>query len=383
MTAGWQHGYSLDELRAYRHHFDAHDDGLTLGAFSKVTDAQIADWLDRGRLMQGDGYLLATRRTRKHGTLTDFTRRTVCQIPTGTLRIDRFAGDPTEPIRRADSRDVPLLVRGWVEKDADLLEHAGLTRIATKITAASELVGYWTNTLSAEPLPLPDYPGIVELPTRYNPDDLWQEINAAGLPLVEHYSTYNRRHSWHACALRGYGDERMVEKPAEMSRAWKAEHPHLLERGCQWTPLATQLPHCTALARSLARGYDDRLQRVRLMLLDADGGELTRHADITDPDAGTANGCYLRIHCPIVTHPACTFTSWDLDGIPHRMHLAAGAAWYLDTRKPHAARNPTPTARLHLVVDVEGAPHLRARLATAAGAWQAGGQGAQTLGQQD
>lgn len=380
----WAQGYALEDLRKLRHHFDAHDDGLILGAFSKVTDATIADWLSRGRLAHTGECVWAWRRIAKHGTLTDFTGRTVCQIPNGTIRIDRFAGNPTGPIHHHSgallSRATPLLVRGWVEKDADVLEAAGLHRIATKITAASELVGYWTNTLPADPLPLCDYPGIATLPLRYDPAELQAEVRALGtLPWVEHYSTYNRARTWKALSLRGYGDSRTIEKPAEMSRGWKAEHPDWQRWTLDWTALATRLPLCTSLVRSLARGYDGAIQRVRLMRLDPDGGELTRHADITDPEAGTRNGCFMRVHLPIWTDPRCQFTSWDLGGIPHRTHLTAGTAWYLDTRKPHAARNPASTTRLHLVADIEGAPHLRAHLAKQAGAWQHGEQRARAL----
>jgi hypothetical protein len=40
--------------------------------------------------------------------------------------------------------------------------------------------------------------------------------------------------------------------------------------------------------------------------------------------------------------------------------MAAGEAWYLDTRKPHTARNDGAAERIHVVADVEASPALLA-----------------------
>jgi aspartyl/asparaginyl beta-hydroxylase (cupin superfamily) len=38
--------------------------------------------------------------------------------------------------------------------------------------------------------------------------------------------------------------------------------------------------------------------------------------------------------------------------------MAPGEAWYLDTRKPHTARNDGEEPRVHLVIDAEATPDL-------------------------
>src|SRR5690606_41828528 len=104
-------------------------------------------------------------------------------------------------------------------------------------------------------------------------------------------------------------------------------------------------------------------QRIRFMRLAGAGGELTRHADITDPEAGTADGCIARLHIPVRTSPGCLFRSWALDGREHRLHMPERGLSYIDTRKPHAVINPASVERIHLVADAISGPGLRALLA--------------------
>jgi hypothetical protein len=88
------------------------------------------------------------------------------------------------------------------------------------------------------------------------------------------------------------------------------------------------------------------------MRLRAKDGELSRHADITDREAGTANGFVSRLHVPIRTSPAVTFYGWGARGNKLERNLPQGALCYLDQRKPHAVRNTDPTVdRVHLVID--------------------------------
>jgi len=176
---------------------------------------------------------------------------------------------------------------------------------------------------------------------------------------VDHYSSYNKRRSWHAVALRSFGgDAAFIEKPAEMSKAWKAEHADSLAWTARDTPLMRQLPALAELAHQIPGGK----QRVRLMRLTA-GGELSRHADITDKEAGIQTGKVARIHIPLISNEACRFQSWRLDGLgADDVFMQPGRAWYLDTRKPHAARNAGRDARVHLVIDAMASPALRALL---------------------
>ena len=166
---------------------------------------------------------------------------------------------------------------------------------------------------------------------------------------AQHYSSYNKRRSWTAMALRGFGDEAFVEKPAEMSRRWREQHPEMLRARCADTPLRARLPAVEPILSALG---SPRLERVRLMALDPGGGELARHADLTDHDAGLARHQLCRIHVPLETNPGCEFTTWRLaDGRATRTHMEAGHAWLLDHTKPHAAINAGSQRRVHLVID--------------------------------
>lgn len=61
-------------------------------------------------------------------------------------------------------------------------------------------------------------------------------------------------------------------------------------------------------------------ERVRFMRLAAGRGELSRHADITNKEAGTQDNCVLRLHLPLITHEDVVFESWDARGNRQQMH---------------------------------------------------------------
>jgi hypothetical protein len=91
----------------------------------------------------------------------------------------------------------------------------------------------------------------------------------------------------------------------------------------------------------------------------APGGEASRHADITDPDAGASEGKVVRVHIPLISSERCVFQSWSLDGNTSSMVMRPGTAAYLDVRKPHTAVNTGDTPRVHLVVDCCKCRHRR------------------------
>lgn len=177
----------------------------------------------------------------------------------------------------------------------------------------------------------------------------------ADMSWAKHYSVYNVRNSWSAVALRGYGDANMIGKPAEMSKEWKSEHPAWKSMTLADSPLRAALPEVEALV-NLIPGVK---HRIRLMRLAPGSGELLRHSDLTDRSTGVRDGELMRIHFPLVTNPGVRFRMWNLRGDTLLAHMAVGDAWYLDSRKPHTARNDGARARLHLVMDVEASDKLR------------------------
>lgn len=368
----WQKGYDLAALQAVAAVYAAHDAGLTFGAFSRMSEAAVAEGLASGRLRlawdEGRPVAAAFVRTTRSRTVVNDYAGPFARVPVGTVMVRRPACLPGyeralyELVGGAASEgDAPLVVlECFVESEIDqgLVLHMGLAHLTTKVPASAELIGVFTNDAEVEGRPWPEPAGLaaLDLPV-FDVEAAAKEVDAAGLSWGDHYSTYNKRHSWSAVALRGFGGHPgFIIKPAEMSKKWQHENRKTLGWACEDTPLRAALPACEEIVAALPGAK----QRIRLMRLTPGGGELTRHADITDPEAGCADGKVMRIHIPLVTNEAVRFWSWLPDGEAIERHMAEGAAWYLDTRKPHRALNGGTTDRVHLVVDCFAGPELRA-----------------------
>lgn len=366
----WQRGYELDDLRRLAARFQDHDGPRPLGAFSKVKENTVADWLSAnsggsgGLTAQGDA-LIAWRWARRCQSAKDFTGRECATAPTGALIVQRTAGPAADLIagisRLAEgAHDGQILWKAWADHPQ---EHAaaaalGMRRAGTAISASSEVRSIWVRSSVPvkRPLPAVEEAGILPLPALPAGDalelDAWPELVSE--LWADHYSSYNKRRSWHAVGLRSFGgDPAFIEKPAEMSKAWKAKNPATLHLPALDTPVMDALPG----ARRLLSSFPFQLERVRLMRLSA-GGELARHADITDRDAGVQPGRIARLHLPIVTSSAVEFTSWDLLNRAVTTTMTPGCWWFLDVRKPHRAVNTGSADRVHLVVDAIVSPAL-------------------------
>jgi hypothetical protein len=356
----WQKGYELDELRAIALQFQAHDGDRCLGAFSKVKENTVANWLADGKLRQYGSAIVVARQAKSRQAVKDFRGATVAYAPVGTTVIERVAGNTDCLIWLLNdvAQYGPMLWKGWANHPDELeaVDWLRLSRYGTFISASSEVRAIWGRGLErTDDLPHPaDSIGICHVaePTE-RVGAYWDDLQS-WIPLVselwqDHYSSYNKRKSWHAVALRSFGgDMAFIEKPAEMSKQWKAEHADMIDAQCVDTPLFDQLPNARAVVGTLKA----ETERVRLMRLSSGGGELSRHADITDRNAGIRNGQIARFHLPIVTDPTVEFTSWDQDDRPRTHSMAPGFWWYLDVRKPHRAINPSGVEGVLLVVDL-------------------------------
>jgi hypothetical protein len=377
----WARGYDLDDLRAIRALFREHDGDLTLGAFSAAKENQIATWLAKGRLevfYDGPenpiGAVLASVSNRKR-KLSDFSGRPLGTVGAGVPLVERVAwregnglDEVAREIRRL-SQDGEIWWRLWQEKDEEraLAERLGFAWTGSQIRASSEVLGLWRRTRAkafaiGEDLPSHDRAHLSALDLPPMPEEcealrLAVEKRVDGW--AEHYSSYNRRKSWTALALASFGgDPAFIVKPSEMSKRWKKENPEALE----WTVSDTALRELLPEAEPLIEAIPGKKERIRLMRLSAEVGELSRHSDITDPDCGTGEGKILRIHWPIETSPEVLFDGWLDDGSRILRHMEQGRAWYLDTRKPHRAINRGSRDRIHLVLDVYSSPELLALL---------------------
>jgi hypothetical protein len=259
----------------------------------------------------------------------------------------------------------------------ELAEASGFRRVATKVSAGSDIKTLWVagsvgqeRAAAAGDLDPAEEPGLCCIDraalAESEREKIVAELESWGERWASHYSSYNKRDSWHAFALRGFdaSDPSFIIKPAEMSKLWKEENPERMAAAPGWTEAREHFPTVDKiLARLRGTGMEGgELDRVRFMRL-VPGGELARHADITDREAGVADDRVTRLHIPIITNPGVRFSSWNSEGEKSDESMAVGSLWYLDQRKPHRAINGGEEDRVHLVIDLFGSSKLRAAIA--------------------
>jgi hypothetical protein len=372
-TAAWQKGFPLNQLKALAAPFRERHKPLVFGAFGLTKERDVADALAAGHLLwTGDPpeacaiAHIAKRPSNQH----DFAQREFT-VPAGFAFVKSFAArDATAGVKVLAAlrhrTNAPLVVDIF-EEDAtskETVNKLALRYVATKISAGSEIKGVYSSETEPRLSPLPAEDGVTlkVLQRGYlGKADLVsvrEELHRFGADhFAQHYSDYNKRKSWTSFALHGYQDDpHFIIKPAEMSKGWKEENPAMLAAAVRWTTAAPRFPKTRAVVERLGL----KLDRVRFMRLRSRDGELSRHADITDRAAGTADGFICRLHIPVVTSDAVTFFGWDARGQKLTVKLPEGALCYLDQRKPHAVTNKDPTLdRTHLVVDCVANAALR------------------------
>lgn len=380
----WQRGYDLAMLQTISALFKEFDAGLVFGAFTGVNEAAVAEWLSAGELTVWGGTQpeLAVRiqRPRVRVPVYDFRDEVACTIGAHDIVVRRYAHRPGTDSLLERQLGHASWVECWAEQPAERarLARLGFRWCATKIAASSEIRQVWgrdsggSMLFEGEPYSRVELLSLAPMPDELDPaPNLFaaavDAVNRLGLHWEQHYSTYNAKASWSALALRGYGGlAEFIIKPAEMSAKWKRDHPGECKHyTVKDTPLRAQLPELEPLLDNVLR-LAPEVQRIRLMRLEPGGGELKRHADITDREAGVAVGKVARLHLPLVTNPSVLFESWSADGVRVQRHMGLARWWYLDQRKPHTARNGGTEPRIHLVVDAVVSPALHAALGAAA-----------------
>ena len=378
----WQKGYSMELLKKLSSVFQKELKPFTFGAFGLPKENIIADALSK------DQFAYVTDPNKEIGAACvfllcktesqheDFSGTQIAKVKKGDLFIKSVAGE-----RKLDL--IQLLIAKsksetqWIEVHEEntptvrLVRDLGFRKVLTKVAASSDIKGLYirgnTNFRLPSLLSPEDIPALKTLRSEVLSEAGQKRILSEltefekTKPWEQHYSPYNKRQSWTAFAIRGYdpSDPGFIIKPAEMSKKWKQDNPARMLAECGPTRAAKWFPSIELLLQDLKIG---KTQRVRLMRLADGGGELSRHADITDPEAGTAEGKLMRLHIPLKTHPGCLFKSWNLDGSLTEKHLHARGLHYLDTRKPHSVVNQSPEERIHLVIDAFSTPQLREAL---------------------
>lgn len=387
----WQRGYDLETLRSLAEPFRVAYKPFVFGAFGCPKERDIAAAMAERRLVwtsrNGKPVAVAifkeAMRPRKITTLAG--EQAVAAA--GDLIVDDLAWMDGAV---ADDAAATLLrhLLGWRSgavwwrlnqedvRHRVLAEALGGAWVGTAVAAGSELRGWWLfggRDMAVTAFPAEDCPSMALLRDEFlSPDEqaaVLAELSESGPEWGDHYSSYNKRHSWSAIALKGYvrDDPAFIIKPDEMSKSWQSENAALLSAACVWTVAAERLPLTMSVVARLPGGERNR---VRVMRLSA-SGELSRHADVTNRQAGTRPGALVRLHVPLQTNESVQFQTWDATGRQHRQHMTERALWYLDQRKPHACRNDGGHERLHLVADVEATDEIRDALASA---WREGCQ---------
>lgn len=373
----WAKGHRLEFLRELAAPFAAEHKPLVLGAFGLVKEADVAAALEAREIIwtrcnRNTAQAVALFKVlRSSSKRQDFAGREI-ELAAGDLVVRAIAGSEEGKRRiwaNLENQAAAIWVEDFIEGPAaKLWPELGLELMLTKVTAASELKGLWLfdqrGVSRPPPLPAWDAPALRILADPWLSPIVLEELLGEALAVdswAQHYSGYNKRQSWTAIALHGFRahDPGFIIKPAEMSRKWREEHPESLAWECGPTAALERFPGIKRLLGELCpQGH----QRARLMRLSASGGELTRHADIIDPEAGAGEGKLARLHIPLQTSPGCIFRVWELSGQERAVHMPAGSLCYLDTRKPHAVVNPGDADRIHLVVDAWSWPGLRAMI---------------------
>jgi len=365
----WALGFELSFLKEVAAIFKKEFKPHTYGAFGLPKERDIANALKERQLVwvRPDSEITAVaifRISKSKSLQTDFAQRKITVLK-NDLQVKAIAGTTagvhtllTKLMAKSGPRPTWIEVHAENSQVQDVILKLGFSAVATKVSASSDIKTLYVKNVNetqrvSGSLFESDIPALKLLGKGADVETVQQclkEINQFKPPWEQHYSSYNKRKSWTAVALQGFDpdDPQFIIKPEEMSKGWKLSNPKRLLAKCAPTSAATSLPTVWKLANSIP----GKLERVRLMRLQANNGELTRHADITDRNAGTANGRIARLHIPLQTGTGCIFSSWDLSGKKIMSHFPAGSLFYLDIRKPHAVKNTSQTTRIHLVIDV-------------------------------
>lgn len=385
----WQHGYPLDSLKQAAALFKEQHGPHVYGAFGLAKEREVAEalhsglWLSTGANGQNDAALIY--RTLAHGSTHETYYNRAVQIGAGETIIGTFAcrtGAAGMLLLETLTRTLhdqspgsmfpvePIIWAEIFEEDSNAkwaLIGAGFQYVDSKVLAGSEIKGLYVRgrivTGPSEPAEVATL-SILErnFLTPGELEDITAELSSANW--AQHYSNYNKKDSWTAFAVKGYdvNDPLFIIKPDEMSRKWKAENAERLRAHCAYTLAAAHFPATLRLLDRIPGAKD----RVRFMRLTKGGGELSRHADITNRNAGLADGRLARLHIPIITNPNVVMTQWNSRGKKVQGNFPVGALCYLDQRQPHTVVNQGETDRVHLVIDTASSEIVRSLVAVGA-----------------
>ena len=370
----WQKGIELDELLKLEKTWEGYNERC-LSPFLEMKKNKIAAAIDEGKYVSGHEWAIQSRLLK---VKTKINMYSAYDIPIATVEkgdrvVDRIAFNQPETIveeLKLYEEDTFLFINEEYYIDRLIADWAGYKKIGIKINTFGDIQGVYfkdsmtflggTKYFPEHYMMLPEEKLVLRktsIPDVSNNCDIIKErLEIMNYEFTNHYSNYNKGNSWSAISLRGYTPEwSFITKPAEMSKKWKEENKDV-EFKLQDTELRKMFPEVEDLLKLLP----GKPHRIRFMNLAPGGGELQRHTDQVDPDAGVNDTKLMRFHFPIVTNDECLFSQWDYKAERVSCHMDVGECWYLDVRKPHQAINDGEDMRTHLVVDIEANDDVRA-----------------------
>tara|TARA_B110001454_G_scaffold106907_1_gene100619 strand:- start:2439 stop:3569 length:1131 start_codon:yes stop_codon:yes gene_type:complete len=370
----WQKGIELDELLKLEKTWENFNKRC-LSPFLEMKKNKIAAAIDIDQYQYGYEWAIQSRVLKVKSKINMYSAYDIpiATIEKGDRVIDRIAFNQPEDIVRElklYDEDTFLYLNEEHYCDRFVAKQAGYRKLGIKINTFGDIQGVYFKDqpsflgdmrefkeqnmmLPAEKLVLtktnlPDVSNICDI--------IAQRLNIMNYEFTNHYSNYNKGKSWSAISLRGYSPEwSFITKPAEMSKKWKAENKDT-EFKLQDTELRKMFPE----VEDVLRWLPGKPHRIRFMNLSPAGGELQRHTDQVDPDAGVNDFKLMRFHFPIVTNEKVIFNQWNWQAELVEAHMKVGECWYIDVRKPHRAVNDGTDMRTHLVIDVEANHEVRA-----------------------
>ena len=370
----WQKGIELDELLKLEKTWEGYNERC-LSPFLEMKKNKIAAAMDESKYEYGHEWAIQSRILKVKSKINMYSayKIPIATVEKGDRVIDRIAFNQPEDIVRTLKKydeDTFLYLNEEHFCDKFVAKQAGYRKLGIKINTFGDIQGVYFKDqpsflgdmrefkeqnmmLPAEKVVLrktgiPDVSNICDI--------IKQRLDVLNYEFTNHYSNYNKGKSWSAISLRGYTPEwSFITKPAEMSKKWKEENKNG-EFKLQDTELRKMFPE----VEDILRWLPGKPHRIRFMNLSPGGGELERHTDQVDPDAGVNDYKLMRFHFPIVTNENVIFNQWDWNAQLVEEHMQVGECWYIDVRKPHRAINDGTEMRTHLVIDVEANDEVRA-----------------------
>ena len=369
----WQKGIELDELLKLEKTWEGYNKRC-LSPFLEMKKNKIAAAIDIDQYQHGYEWAIQSRILKVN---TKINMYSAYNIPIATVQkgdrvVDRIAFNQPDPVVQAlkdFEEDVFLFINEEHSCDKLVANWAGFRKIGVKINTFGDIQGVYFkennpgflggrafyDRLVEEDLVLrktsiPDVSDICGV--------IKERLDTMNYEFTNHYSNYNKGKSWSAIALRGYTpDWSFITKPEEMNKKWKEENKDI-EFKLQDTEIRKVFPEVEELLKFLP----GKPHRIRFMNLIPGGGELQRHTDQVDPDAGVNDFNLMRFHFPIATNEDVIFSQWNVEAEKISCHMKVGECRYLDVRKPHQAINGGTNMRTHLVVDIEANDEVRSLL---------------------